>query len=448
MGSAYPSHRSDASSTSLIRVALPMLLLSSSFCCSSFLGSRLPSKNSIAALAAKQRRNWLGRGFGRRLAVQQQQRRPQQEGSSRGAPGVVTVVVREPSEAYAGPVPESGRVEGLVGAIDIEPYGIILEVGDSAVVPGEKGVFIRLREPEWIAVLPSATVLCSYNSGVGGSGGSMTATLPPSSDATADRAVSFDLSLRTSTDGGEEEEGDLDPTVLYDGLICRLVDLLAREDSPPSSSSSSSDRGYFHGLSALAGLTPADGGGEGGGGGGKESSQARHVLQAHPAANAVRVAGHDVAWSENEKGEGRPRVVTINISRTEALFFVPAVAGAHSPDLGEGQEEVTLLTAGQFLNDLAVDFIDGNVFCAPSRPDYNAASAERNIAVLHWRLELAEGQRSLRPTGPVMVLEHTVKFTNAEPMEIGCKYGHGFWEAWAEQRALERRDTGGIETAS
>jgi hypothetical protein len=47
----------------------------------------------------------------------------------------------------------------------VEAYGVILEVGDSVVVPGELGLFLRLAPGVASATLPSGLVLGGYATG-------------------------------------------------------------------------------------------------------------------------------------------------------------------------------------------------------------------------------------------------------------------------------------------
>ena len=344
--------------------------------------------------------------------------------------GKVTVVVPEPSVAYEGPIPVGGSVAGLVGTIDIEPYGLIMEIGESVVAPGELGCFLRLREDASSATLPAATVLCGY------AAGTWSNVVPSSPEL---RSVRFDLQQ-----DDDEEAGKNDATVLFDGLICRVADLM----------DCTTDKKIFHGLSALAGVIRVEGrGGLSGLNSTSRSTSARHVLTPHDLVKASRILGHDVTFSKEEKN----RRVTITVSSNQGpLYFVPnSRTGAGDMDA----DVSTLLTAGQYLNDLAVDIgNDDTAFVVPSEAEYEAASKTRNIAVLHWRLEAVhDGEVSnnedentksssssssvaahtaareltcLVPSNPVIALERSVNFQNHKPMEIGCRYGCGFWQEW------------------
>ena len=77
-------------------------------------------------------------------------------------PGTVPVKVAPSATTYVGPQPTGGAVENVVGAVDIEAYGIIIEVGSSVVAPGQLGVFIRLAPGKTAVTLPSGLLLCQY----------------------------------------------------------------------------------------------------------------------------------------------------------------------------------------------------------------------------------------------------------------------------------------------
>ena len=60
---------------------------------------------------------------------------------------------------------------------------------------------------------------------------------------------------------------------------------------------------------------------------------------------------------------------------------------------------------------------------------YGAVSAEVNLLVLVFRLERdAETPAILLPSRPISTLARSVTFANAEPMELGCRYGERYWQ--------------------
>jgi len=81
-------------------------------------------------------------------------------------PGDVrAVAVSKAASAYRGPSPPSGSVAKVLAAVEIEAYGVILEVGESVVVPGELGLFLRLAPGVAESTLPSGLVLGGFGSG-------------------------------------------------------------------------------------------------------------------------------------------------------------------------------------------------------------------------------------------------------------------------------------------
>ena len=138
---------------------------------------------------------------------------------------------------------------------------------------------------------------------------------------------------------------------------------------------------------------------------------------------------------------------------TGPRYFVP----------DETQPELSMLTAGQMANDLAVgpppsadaapssagattaeadadataDAADAagaagatSVATPPDAAEgYGAVSAEVNLLVLVFRLERdAETPAILLPSRPISTLARSVTFANAEPMELGCRYGERYWQ--------------------
>ena len=63
---------------------------------------------------------------------------------------------------------------------------------------------------------------------------------------------------------------------------------------------------------------------------------------------------------------------------------------------------------------------------------YDEFSAEANILVLVQRLERdPDTPELLRPSRPISTLSRKATFINAEPMELGCHYGEGYWQTMA-----------------
>eukprot|EP00961_Rhodomonas_salina_P118371 1593336-Rhodomonas_salina.2 len=119
------------------------------------------------------------------------------------------------------------------------------------------------------------------------------------------------------------------------------------------------------------------------------------------------VAGH-LIFSDEEEG-----VLHIALDKhyDTGRYFVPD----SSADIGVGN-------LGMFANDLA--YSDG---C--TEMDYTEATLRVSVLELAWRMEGRDGV--LKPTWPVVILSRDVAFSNAEPMEVGVKYG---WKYWFETR--------------
>ena len=119
----------------------------------------------------------------------------------------------------------------------------------------------------------------------------------------------------------------------------------------------------------------------------------------------------------------------------------------------ETQPELSMLTAGQMANDLAVGpppptdaapsaatdtaaatteadaDADSVATQADGTEDYGSVSAEANLLVLVFRLERdADTPAILLPSRPISTLARSVTFANAEPMELGCRYGERYWQ--------------------
>lgn len=79
---------------------------------------------------------------------------------------------------------------------------------------------------------------------------------------------------------------------------------------------------------------------------------------------------------------------------------------------------------GQFANDLAIK--PGCVI--QTLAEYEEISQASNIFTLQWALSYDTASNTLVPKVPQSVFFEDVTFTNSEPMEVGCRYGFGFWE--------------------
>ena len=276
--------------------------------------------------------------------------------------------VDETAPVYCGVTPEGGEVADLVASLALADVGLVLEVGRSVVAPGAgNGLFIRCTDASEVA-LEIGTAVCGY------AAGGMRAT--PDKRG---KAVGFALD-------------SLDASVWFERELLSVGELLERPD-----------------VDAIAG----------------------HLVLRGPSGELLGLE--------------------LDPDYTGPRYFVP----------DETQPELSMLTAGQMANDLAVgpppsadaapsaaadtaaattaetdtdataDAADAASVATP--PDaaegYGAVSAEVNLLVLVFRLERdAETPAILLPSRPISTLARSVTFANAEPMELGCRYGERYWQ--------------------
>ena len=253
-----------------------------------------------------------------------------------------------------------------VASLALSEHGLALEVGHSVVAPGAgNGLFVRCTDAEREVALEIGTAVCGY-----AAGGMCT---------TPDRrgkAVGFALD-------------SVDASVWFERELCSVGELLERPD-----------------VDAIAG----------------------HLVLRGPLGELLGL--------ELDPDYAGPR------------YFVP----------DETQPELSMLTAGQMANDLAVRPPPSADAAPPTAADtaaattaeadsdatasaasattqtdaaegYGAVSAEANLLVLVFRLERdADTPAILLPSRPISTLARSVTFANAEPMELGCRYGERYWQ--------------------
>lgn len=140
---------------------------------------------------------------------------------------------------------------------------------------------------------------------------------------------------------------------------------------------------------------------------------------------ACGLAGHDL--SMNNDGNLSIQPVDAGFDR----YFCPDLVNDSDHTLTE--HDVNVQNFGQFSNDLAWDQLSppGSV------EEYMARSAVHNCVQLVWRLEYDESCKSLKPSWPVSVLSRDVRFENREYMELGTRYGWGYWQATVQLEDLK-----------
>lgn len=135
---------------------------------------------------------------------------------------------------------------------------------------------------------------------------------------------------------------------------------------------------------------------------------------------ACGLAGHELSMNEDN-------VVSIRPVEGFDRYFCPDLVNS---DYVDG--DVTVQNFGQFCNDLAWDMMSPPT----SLEEYTNRSAKNNCVQLIWRLEYDEASQSLVPSWPVSVLSKDVNLENQEFMELGTRYGWGYWQATVELENL------------
>ena len=283
--------------------------------------------------------------------------------------------VDQTAPVYCGVTPEGGEVADLVASLALAEVGLALEVGRSVVAPGAgNGLFVRCTDTDIgtdamrEVALEIGTAVCGY------AAGGMRAT--PDKRG---KAVGFALD-------------SLDASVWFERELISVGELLQRSD-----------------VDAIAG----------------------HLVLRGPSGELLGLE--------------------LDPDYTGPRYFVP----------DETQPELSMLTAGQMANDLAVgpppsadaapsaaadtaaattaetdtdataDAADAASVATPldAAEGYGAVSAEVNLLVLVFRLERdADTPAILLPSRPISTLGRSVTFANAEPMELGCRYGERYWQ--------------------
>ena len=146
---------------------------------------------------------------------------------------------------------------------------------------------------------------------------------------------------------------------------------------------------------------------------------------------ACGLAGHVLVQDDN--GE-----IDLFVDADDADFkryFVPALMNRENDDDGQDEDdkmEIGVANLGQFCNDLAWSYDDP----PENKEDYDAISLEKNAIQLVWRLEFDVETNCLVPTWPVSVIGDDLQFKNQVFIELGTKYGWGYWQATIDMEEL------------
>lgn len=141
---------------------------------------------------------------------------------------------------------------------------------------------------------------------------------------------------------------------------------------------------------------------------------------------ACGLVGHELSLREEDQLVIQP-VEQEGFDRFFCPDLVNAGGGTYDDDDG-----ITIQNFGQFCNDLAWD-----VLSPPTTlEEYTERSATNNCVQLVWRLEYDDSCQCLVPTWPVSVLSRDVCFQNQEFMELGTRYGWGYWQATVQLEDL------------
>ena len=292
---------------------------------------------------------------------------------------------------YEGPAPPGGA---HARAPDVEvAWGeseLVLEVADSVVAPGGRGLFARVARPGARVTLDAGTALCGYASG------SLRAAAPPDSAASSAR----DKTVATRL-------AELDTAVWFEGELVTLREALE---------------------------STAQGGADA-----RDVELAGHDVERDPDTRAPRAVVPRVAPVDRARADSPATPVSgeefaAAAARDDAARADAASASAADDDddkcyfVPDEAQTLDLMTLGQFANDLAVgpDLRGG--------ADYEGASASANVLVLVQRLERAPPPRAhvLRPSRPIPTISRDVTIASTTPMELGCQYGASYWGAGPE----------------
>jgi len=159
----------------------------------------------------------------------------------------------------------------------------------------------------------------------------------------------------------------------------------------------------------------------------------------HYDGNDVSLAGHNVVWDEEG---GKIQIHPTMDDNKFARYFVPDLAnsddgGVSAVTTMEGGREgdnLDIQNSGQFCNDLAWGVGGGgdstSVMQSPPEniDEYETRSVLRNAVQLIWRLAY-DDNGCLTPSWPVSVLSSDMTFENQDFMELGTRYGFGYWQA-------------------
>ena len=251
----------------------------------------------------------------------------------------------------------------------------MLEVADSVVANGGRGLFIRcLGEETESVTLEEGTAVCGYAEG------SMRTS------AESDKSVAFALA-------------SVDSVVWFERELRTVADVLA--DESIVSVALPSNRPVYFATCARTHFS---------------------IETAHPLALPQdSIAGHIVAYDD---ASAQALDIGLDASYDGPRYFVPA----------EPQPSPLPITAlGQMANDLAVGDLDDEA----GEEAYEEISEVSNLLVLVFRLERDENNpRLLVPSRPISTTGRSITFVNDVPMELGCRYGRRYWKNWKDAAAL------------
>eukprot|EP00466_Bigelowiella_natans_P020871 jgi/Bigna1/71808/fgenesh1_pg.17_\ len=137
-------------------------------------------------------------------------------------------------------------------------------------------------------------------------------------------------------------------------------------------------------------------------------------IKANSSDDEISMLGHDVSIS-SEQGE-------IFVPQSSSSSVLPpnddARGEGEDNDNNDVDEDISWQTLGQYCNDLALP--------ADTKAEY-MEGAKRNSLNLLYNVKLIDGQ--LTPVQLVCVTTRDLRVENTDPIEIGCTYGWGYWQA-------------------
>jgi len=281
---------------------------------------------------------------------------------------------------YDGPTCQNNALQNCIASSELSGLGLVLDVADSVVAQGERGLFVRCRDGLKSVTVDAGTPMCSYT------GGRMRAEPSESGKDVLfalfalHTLVWFEDQLRTVGDLLDDDsiDGFAGHVVIRDENSGALVGIKpdVMYSGPRTFVPDSIDPTLFDTTGAFAQM-----------------------------ANDLAIGGHD---SRIRLDGSIVDSTDAGISETDNSMYdvtqdaLYSTAHSNEKALYEQQE---------------------------ARALYEKESRASNLLVLWMCVERDKQQpRQLIPVHPISTLSRTIRFANHVPMEIGCHYGWPYWK--------------------